>query len=59
MDSQFSEPLQEVEVQPGTQSVPVGFSTGERTVTVFADTNRNLQEDAGEVSATKTFTITC
>ena len=59
MDSQFSEPLQEVEVQPGTQSVPVGFSTGERTVTVFADTNRNLQQDPGEVSATKTFTITC
>jgi hypothetical protein len=59
MDSQFSEPLQEVEVQPGTQSVPVGFSTGEKTVTVFADTNRNLQQEPGEVSATKTFTITC
>ena len=39
--------------------VPVGSSTGEKTVTVFADTNRNLQQEPGEVSATKTFTITC
>jgi hypothetical protein len=59
MDSQFSEPLQEVEVQTETQSVPVGFSTGEKTVKVFADANRNLQQESGEVSATKTFTITC
>jgi hypothetical protein len=46
-------------VQAETYSVPVGFSTGEKTAKVFADANRNLQEDAGEVSATKTFTITC
>jgi hypothetical protein len=59
MDSQFSEPLQELEMQAETYSVPVGFSTGEKTVKVFADANRNLQEDPGEVSATKTFTITC
>jgi hypothetical protein len=59
MDSQFSEPIQEVEVQPRAQSVPVGFSTGEKTVTVFADTNRNIQQEPAEVSATKTFTITC
>jgi hypothetical protein len=59
MDSQFSEPLQELEMQAETYSMPVEFSTGEKTVKVFADTNRNLQEDAGEVSATKTFTITC
>jgi hypothetical protein len=59
MDSQFSEPLQEVEVQAKIHSVPVGFSTGEKTVKVFADTNRNLQQDPGEVSSTKSFTITC
>jgi hypothetical protein len=59
MDSQFSEPLQEVEVQADMSSVPVEFSTGEKTVNVFADTNRNSIADPGEVSATKTFTITC
>jgi hypothetical protein len=45
MDSQFSEPLQEVEVQAKIHAVPVGFSTGEKTVKVFADTNRSLQQD--------------
>ena len=59
MDSQFSEPLQEVEVQAKIHSVPVGFSTGEKTVKVFADTNRNSKQDPGEISTTKTFTITC
>lgn len=59
MDSQFSEPIQEVEVQAARHSVPVEFSTGEKMVTVFADGNRNLQQDPGEVSTTKTFTITC
>ena len=51
-------PLQ-MEVQVETFSVPVGFSTGEKTVNAFADTNRNSKQDPGEVSTTKTFTITC
>jgi hypothetical protein len=59
MDSQFSEPLQEVEVQAKIHSVPVEFSTGEKTVKVFADANKNLQQEPGEVPVTKTFTITC
>jgi hypothetical protein len=59
MDSQFSEPLQEVEVQSETQSAPVEFSTGEKTVKVFADANKNIQQEPGEVLVTKTFTITC
>jgi hypothetical protein len=51
-------PLQ-MEVQAETSSVPVGFSTGEKTVKVFADTNRNSKQDPSEISTTKTFTITC
>jgi hypothetical protein len=51
-------PLQK-EVQAETYSVPIGFSTGEKNVTVFADANRNAKQDSGEVSATKTFTVTC
>ena len=59
MDSQTFEPLQELEVQANTSSVPVGFSTGDKTVKVFADANRNVRQDPGEVSVTKAFTITC
>ena len=59
MDSQFSEPLQEVEVQSETQSAPVEFSTGEKTVNVFADANKDLQQGPGEVSVTKKFTVKC
>jgi hypothetical protein len=51
-------PLQ-IEVQAETSTVPLGFHTGEKTVTVFSDANRNSEQDPGEVSATKTFPIIC
>ena len=40
-----------------THAVPIGFSTGEKTITVFSDANRNSVKDPGEVSVTKTFTV--
>lgn len=49
----------ELELQADTYSVPIGFPTGEKTVTVFADANRNLKQDLDEVSTTTTFTVTC
>jgi hypothetical protein len=48
-----------IEMQAETQSVPVGFPLGEKTLTAFADVNRNLLQDAGEASAATTFTVTC
>ena len=48
-----------IEMQAETYSVPLGFSLGEKTVAAFADTNRNLVQDPGEVSAATTFTVTC
>jgi hypothetical protein len=39
--------------------MPVGFPLGEKTVAAFADINRNLVQDPGEVSAATTFTVTC
>jgi hypothetical protein len=49
----------EIEVQSDTESLPIGFYTGEHNLTVFSDTNRNLKQDLGEISVTKTFTVGC
>ena len=49
----------QTEVHTKTYSIPIEFSIGEKIVTVFADANRNLIQDPGEVSATTTFTVTC
>jgi hypothetical protein len=48
-----------MEVQADTHAEPIGFSTGEKTITVFSDANRNSVKDPGEVSVTKTFTVPC
>ena len=48
-----------LEMQAETQSVPVGFPLGEKTLTAFADVNRNLLQDPGEASAAVTFAVTC
>jgi hypothetical protein len=48
-----------IEVQADTYSLPLGFSPGEKTVTAFADANRNLVREPSEVSAATTFTVTC
>ena len=48
-----------IEMQAETYSMPVGFPLGEKTVAAFADINRNLVQDPGEVSAATTFTVTC
>jgi hypothetical protein len=48
-----------IEIQSDIHSTPLGFSTGGKNVTAFADTNRNLKQDPGEVSSTKAFTIPC
>ena len=55
-DSEF--PLL-MEMQAETQSVPIGFPRGEKTLTAFADVNRNLLQDPGEASAAVTFAVTC
>lgn len=48
-----------VDVQSETHSLPLGFSLGEKTLTAFADANRNLVQDPGEVSAATSFTVMC
>jgi hypothetical protein len=48
-----------MEVQADTHVEPIAFSTGQKTMTVFSDANRNSVKDPGEVSVTKTFTIPC
>jgi hypothetical protein len=48
-----------MEVQADTHVEPIAFSTGQKTMTVFSDTNRNSVKDPDEVSVTKTFTIPC
>jgi hypothetical protein len=48
-----------MEMQADTHAEPIGFSTGQKTITVFSDENRNLVKDPGEVSLTKTFTVPC
>jgi hypothetical protein len=48
-----------IEMQTDTQYVPVGFPSGEKTLTAFADVNRNLFQDDGEVSGTTTVSVTC
>lgn len=48
-----------IEMQTDTQYVPVEFTTGEKTLTAFADVNRNLIQDDGEVSGTDTVSVTC
>jgi hypothetical protein len=48
-----------IEMQTDTQYVPVGFPIGEKTLTAFADVNRNLFQDDGEVLGTTTVSVTC
>ena len=59
MGPESSELPLEIEVQAETYSIPMGFSTGEKTVTAFSDGNRNSKQDPGEVSAATTFTVSC
>jgi hypothetical protein len=44
---------------PYVNTFPVGFTTGEKTLIAFADVNRNLIQDDGEVSGTNTVSMTC
>ncbi len=46
-------------VHADTHDVPIGFSTGEKTIMVFSDASRNSVKDPGEVLVTKTFTVPC
>lgn len=57
--AQSSEHQIRMEVHADTHAVPIGFSTGEKTITVFSDANRNSVKDPGEVSVTKTLTVPC
>jgi hypothetical protein len=41
--AQSSEDLFRTEVQTDTHAVTIGFTTGEKTITVFSDANRNCK----------------